>query len=275
MKDKRVLADWPEAKWLPPVGWHVVAIGMLVANLKMNGKGLAAQVEKSGCITGPEDEIIPKFWNFFDRREPLLVTWNGRGYDLPVLRQRALIKGVPTPRWFRSGNRYENYWYRYSTNWHCDLMDQLSDYGACVKTSMDLFAKAMGLPGKIGGDGGEVEAMFEAGEIERIAAYCECDVLNLYGIYLRWLMITGKIEGAGYERSQVQLAEFLRSDDKAHRADFLAKIAERRPCAVAQRPACLWPRSRGRFPDTRSLLSCIPRARSRSSRRSRTATPRP
>ena len=76
-----------------------MAIGMLVPNLKTTGKGLAAEVEKSGCITGPEDEIIPKFWSFFDRREPLLVTWNGRGYDLPVLRQRALIKGVPTPRW--------------------------------------------------------------------------------------------------------------------------------------------------------------------------------
>jgi 3'-5' exonuclease len=223
VKDKRVLGDWPENKWPPPVGWRVVAIGMLIAHQAMTAKGLATHVEKSGCITGPEDEIIPKFWEFFERREPLLVTWNGRAYDLPVLRQRALISAVPTPRWFRAGNRYENYSYRYSANWHCDLMDQLSDYGACTKTAMDLIAKAMGLPGKIDGNGAEVETMFEAGEIERIAAYCECDVLNLYGIYLRWLLVTGQMDGGGYKRSQAQFSEFLCANEKPHHAEFLAK----------------------------------------------------
>jgi predicted PolB exonuclease-like 3'-5' exonuclease len=222
VKDKHVLVDWPDNKWPPPVGWRVVAIGMLVARQEMTAKGLAIHVKKSGCITGPEDEIIPKFWEFFDRREPLLVTWNGRGYDLPVLRQRALIKAIPTPRWFQAGNRYENYSYRYSSNWHCDLMDQLSDYGTCTKTAMDLIAKAMGLPGK-NGNGAEVEAMYEASEIERIAAYCECDVLNLYGIYLRWLLVTGQMDGGGYKRSQSQLAEFLCTSKKAHHAEFLAK----------------------------------------------------
>jgi predicted PolB exonuclease-like 3'-5' exonuclease len=223
VKDKHVLEGWPEDKWPPPVGWRVVATGMLVAHQEMTGKGLAIQVEKSGCITGPEDEIIQKFWEFFDRREPVLVTWNGRGYDLPVLRQRALIGAVPTPRWFQAGSRYENYWYRYSANWHCDLMDQLSDYGACGKTGMDLIARAMRLPGKINGNGREVESMFEAGQIERIAAYCECDVLNLYGIYLRWLLVTGQMDGDGYKQSQAQFAEFLCASEKAHHAEFLAK----------------------------------------------------
>lgn len=223
VRDKRVLADWPADQWAPPVGWHVVAVGMLIANLKRTEHGLVAHVDKSGCITGPEDEIVSKFWSFFDKREPLLVTWNGRGYDLPVLRQRALIKGIATPRWFRAGNRYENYRYRYSTGWHCDLMDQFSDYGACAKTAMELVAKAMGLPGKIGGRGAEVEAMVEAGETDKIVAYCECDVLNLYGIYLRWLMTTGEISREGYERSQVQLAEFLGTNERAHYAEFLAK----------------------------------------------------
>jgi predicted PolB exonuclease-like 3'-5' exonuclease len=63
---------------------------MLIARQETTPQGLAIRVEKSGCITGPEDEIIRKFWEYFDRREPVLVTWNGRGYDLPVLRQRAL-----------------------------------------------------------------------------------------------------------------------------------------------------------------------------------------
>ena len=201
----------------------MVAIGLLVAKLQRTEKGFASNVVKSGSITGPEDEIIPKFWRFFDRCEPLLVTWNGRGYDLPVLRTRALIKGIPMSRWFKFGNRYENYSYRYSANWHCDLMDQISDYGACSKPAMDLIAKAMGLPGKLGGNGAQVQAMFEAGEIENVAAYCECDVLNLYGIYLRWLLVTGQMDRSGYECSQAQLANFLGTTDKAHHAEFLAK----------------------------------------------------
>jgi predicted PolB exonuclease-like 3'-5' exonuclease len=236
VKDKHVLADWPEDKWPPPVGWQVVAIGMLLAKLSKTGEGLVAHVEKSGCMTGSEDEIIGKFWEFFDRREPLLITWNGRGYDLPILRQRAFIRGVPTPKWFQAGRRFENYCYRYSADWHCDLMDQFSDYGACTKTSMDLFAKAMGLPGKIGGDGAEVETMFEAGEIEKLASYCECDVLNLYGIYLRWLMVTGQMGGAEYEESEKQLAAYLGAEEKSHHAIFLAKWDRRSHHSFATSP---------------------------------------
>jgi 3'-5' exonuclease len=150
------------------------------------------------------------------------VTWNGRGYDLPVLRQRAFIKGVPTPRWFKAGNRYESYGHRYSEQWHCDLMDQLSDYGACAKTGMDLMAKATGLPGKINGSGAEVEEMFQAGEIERIASYCECDVLNLYGLYLRWLLVTGQTDGPGYHQSLEEFVSALEASGKPHHASFLA-----------------------------------------------------
>jgi predicted PolB exonuclease-like 3'-5' exonuclease len=233
VKDKHVLADWPEEKWPPPVGWHVVAIGVLVAKLSKTSEGVSVYVEKTGCITGPEDQIIHRFWTFFDRHEPLLVTWNGRGYDVPVLLQRALIRGVPTPKWFQAGRRYESYSYRYSANWHCDLMDQFSGYGACTRTPMDLFARAMGLPGKLGGNGADVEAMFEAGEIENIAAYCECDVLNLYGIYLRWLMVTGQMGAAEYEESEKQLAEFLRAKNKAHHATFLARWDRRSQHSLA------------------------------------------
>jgi predicted PolB exonuclease-like 3'-5' exonuclease len=100
-------------------------------------------------------------------------------------------------------------------------MDQLSDHGACPKPPMDLFAKAMGLPGKIHGNGAEVEAMYKAGEIQRIAAYCECDVLNLYGIYLRWLFVTGQMQRFGYQSGQDQLSQFLGRQQKTHHAQFL------------------------------------------------------
>ena len=221
IKDPVVLGDWPTNKWPPPIGWRVVAIGMVLARFeRAAGSGGALCIEHSGCMTGGEDELISKFWSFFDRRKPVLVTWNGRGFDLPVLLQRAFIKGVPTPRWFQAGNRYEGYPYRYSGEWHCDLMDQLCDYGASPKLGMDIVARATGLPGKIGGDGAAVEAMWNAGEIAKIAVYCECDVLNLYGLYLRWLFLTGRIGTEGHVASLRQFEEFTRASDKPYCAEF-------------------------------------------------------
>lgn len=220
VKDPVVLGEFPANKWPPPVGWRVVAIGMVVARVQQVPDGPTLSISKTGCMTGEEDDLISRFWSFFDRSAPVLVTWNGRGFDVPVLLQRAFIKVVPTPRWFQAGGRYDGYGYRYSGDRHCDLMDQLCDFGASPKLGMDLMAKAMGLPGKIGGDGAEVEAMWAAGEVEKIAAYCECDCLNLYGLYLRWLYVTGRICDKGYRISREDFGAFVDVSNKPHHAEF-------------------------------------------------------
>ena len=211
VRDQAVLGDWPAGKWPPPVGWRVVAIGMVVARAGQSRDGFSLVPLKSGCMTGDEDDLIAKFWSYFGRTKPILVAWNGRGFDLPVLLQRAFIKGVATPRWFQANDRFNNYAYRYSGEWHCDLMDQLSDYGASAKLGMDMLARATGLPGKVGGDGSEVEFMWQAGEIEKISNYCECDCLNLYGLFLRWLLLTGRVGPIGYDASIGAFADFLRT----------------------------------------------------------------
>lgn len=223
VKDPAVLGeDWSDKKWPPPIGWKVVAIGMVVARVVPAGEDRSISIVKSGCMTGPEEELIPKFWSFFSRSAPTLVTWNGRAFDVPVLLQRAFVKGIPTPLWFQAGNRYDGYAYRYAADWHCDLMDQLSDYGASTKTGMDMVARVIGLPGKIGGAGSEVDAMWKAGEIQKIADYCEADCLNLHGLYLRWLLLTGRIGATGYAASVEDFAAFLGRSEKPHHREFLA-----------------------------------------------------
>ena len=88
---------------------------------------------------------------------------------------------------------------------------------------MDDVAASVGLPGKIGGHGSEVQGMYDAGAIEKIAAYCEGDVLNLYGLYLRWKFVTGEIDNFSYEFALDDLSAFLKGEQvqKAHCGEFL------------------------------------------------------
>jgi predicted PolB exonuclease-like 3'-5' exonuclease len=99
---------------------------------------------------------------------------------------------------------------------HCDLMDQLSDYRACASMSLDDVALAIGLPGKIGGHGSEVEAMVRRGEIDNVRAYCEGDCLNLFVLYVRWALLSGRIDPAGHNRFGAWLSAWKVSEMCAH-----------------------------------------------------------
>lgn len=227
IKDAAVVpADWDAARWPPPLGWRIIAIGMLAAKRS----GDCYSIEKLACGTGEERVLLEKFWTFVDKRQPLIVTWNGRGFDLPVLLHRAMLHRVQARAWF-GGSRTESYGYRYSADGHCDLMDQLTDYGAVQKTSLDLTAAALGFAGKPGVDGSQVETLFHDGRLADIAAYCETDVLNLYGVFLRWAHLTARLGSDGLSRSHEELATFLAREGPArpHLGDFLAGSPALRP----------------------------------------------
>jgi len=81
-----------------------------------------------------------------------------------------MMYGVPAAPWFMRGSKWDTYPQRYSPDWHCDLMEQMSDYRACTNMGLDDVAHALGLPGKIGGHGSEVEGMVERGELDRNVA---------------------------------------------------------------------------------------------------------
>ena len=205
IKDAAVMPpDWDATRWPPPLGWRVIAIGMLAATRSGEGYG----IEKLACGTGDERHLLDRFWTFVERRQPLIVTWNGRGFDLPVLLHRAMLHKVQAKTWF-GGSRTASYGYRYSADGHCDLMDQLTDYGAVQKTSLGLTAAALGFAGKCEADGSQVEALFNDGKVAEIAAYCETDVLNLYGIFLRWAHLTGRIDDPSLEQSLARMSAFL------------------------------------------------------------------
>lgn len=132
-------------------------------------------------------------WNAYGR--PTLVTFNGRGYDIPVLELAAYRFGYPVPSWFNVEARtYEQARNRYNTQSHLDLLDLLSNFGATrISGGLNLLANLIGKPGKTGVDGSQVQGLYEAGDVVAINDYCRCDVLDTYFVFLRTRLLLGKL----------------------------------------------------------------------------------
>jgi 3'-5' exonuclease len=130
-----------------------------------------------------------------------IVTWNGRGFDLPVIVARCLRHGIPF-RWYYATRDAR---YRYSIEGHCDVMDLLADHGAAKAYGLNLAAKLIGLPGKLDCKGSDVQTMIDAGQIEDVRAYCMQDVAQTAGLFMRTQFLRGDLSPAGY----VQAMEVL------------------------------------------------------------------
>jgi predicted PolB exonuclease-like 3'-5' exonuclease len=176
-----------------------------------------------------ESDTIDDFADFMTRYRPLLVTWNGRQFDLPVLALRALRHGVPSAWYYRgAGHRY-----RFSEDGHLDLADVISDFGAARMTSLDGAARLIGLPGKVGVDGSQVEGLFLAGQLEALRSYCLSDVAQTAFVFLRYRLVAGDIDLLTYRKAAAGLLAALEADGRF--APVLAGT-DRDRLLLAQRP---------------------------------------
>ncbi len=158
-------------------------------------------VEISVCVIGPdgsvdvlrplgggdEAQLLQNFWAGFAHRAPAvrLVTYNGRRFDMPVLVQRAIWHGVSPAALWRGEYRQR---FREA---HLDVMDVLSDYGSSTPLSQHELATMLGIPGKLGVDGGDVRQLFAEGRSQDISAYCTCDVATLTLAFARLGPVAG------------------------------------------------------------------------------------
>lgn len=151
----------------------------------------------SFCLrTHSEREILQTFFGVFERALPTLVSWNGKGFDIPVMSYRALANGVSAPRFFEEKSndmKYNNYQNRYHQR-HTDLMLKLATGGGFQK--LDTVATICGFAGKMDIDGSQVVPMVQQGEWDKLTTYCESDVLNTYLVYIRYLLMTGAVDMA-------------------------------------------------------------------------------
>ncbi len=157
-----------------------------------------------GSEDSSEHEIVQNFFDGVDKHTPTLVTWNGSGFDLPVLHYRGLINNVQAPRYWDLGEDDSNFkWNNYIGRFHLrhtDLMDVLAGYNNRAFAPLDEIAVLLGFPGKMGMSGSKVWQQFCAGEIKAIRDYCETDALNTYLVYLHWLFIRGQLTDADLQR---------------------------------------------------------------------------
>jgi predicted PolB exonuclease-like 3'-5' exonuclease len=178
-----------------------------------------------GEADAPEAELVQRFFDGIDKFAPTLVSWNGGGFDLPVLHYRALLHGVQAPRYWDTGGddrdfKWNNYLSRYHER-HTDLMDVLAAYQPRATAKLDEIASMLGFPGKMGMSGAKVWDAYLAGEIEAIRNYCETDVLNTYLVYLRFELIRGRLTPQAYQRELDLLRDTLARDERAHIGEFL------------------------------------------------------
>lgn len=153
--------------------------------------GVSFRLKSLSLETMSEDQILATFLRAFDKK-PTLVSWNGAGFDIPVIMYRAMHHKLSAPALFNPAVK-PDYLYRYG-EMHIDLMDKMSLYNGYQRQKLDTIASLCGFAGKGNIDGSQVVPMVQAGDWQKLTTYCESDVLNTWLIYLRWLILTGKMD---------------------------------------------------------------------------------
>ena len=196
----------------PPPHNQIVTVGCLL--LEDYAPKRLGIVGEGKC----EADMLNDLALWLDAKKPTVVTWNGRGFDMPVITSRALRHGVPMPWWFQ--DRHTRY--RYSTEGHFDLMDFLADFGATKNARLDAYAKLVGFPGKVGVDGSQVAPLVHAGKLDEVNAYCLCDVAQTAAIFLRVELLRGVFDRERYRAAARALLAFI--DEQPRLAPVAEKI---------------------------------------------------
>jgi predicted PolB exonuclease-like 3'-5' exonuclease len=207
------------SEFLPHPQQRIVAIACALR------RGDSLKLWSLGDPASGEKELLERFFEGIERFTPDLVSWNGGGFDLPVMHYRCMLHGVRAARYWEHGDedssfRYNNYLSRY--HWrHLDLMDALAGFQPRASASLADVAALLGFPGKLGFSGAQVWDAFQAGNIDGIRRYCETDVLNTYLILLAFERMRGQLTPTGHEAEMARVRELLDSSGEPHHREFL------------------------------------------------------
>lgn len=209
--------------FLPHHLQKVAAISLVMSNAKQ------LKVWSLGDEHADEKELITRFFTGIEKHSPTLVSWNGSGFDLPVLHYRALLHGIAAPTYWEIGENQQSFrWNNYLNRFHyrhLDLMDVLAAYQNKAFAPLDEISSMLGFPGKMGMSGAKVWEQYQAGHLKDIRDYCETDVLNTYCVYLRFELMRGTIDEAGYLQHIEKLRAYLGEEqDKPHLLEFLQRM---------------------------------------------------
>ena len=203
-----------ESPFPPSWAHRIVTLGCLWLDHGYRLKRIGViEDPEGGAATSDDDRerrLLQDFSRFVGRERPVLVTYNGRSFDLPVIALRSLCHGVSLAWYYRESNVR----YRYSEQGHLDLCDWLADHGATRSGSLDAIARLIGLPGKMGVDGSQVEGLYRAGQLPLIQQYCLADVAQTALLFLRFRLLQGQIAPDAYRACTQELLAALTADGR-------------------------------------------------------------
>lgn len=182
----------------PPIVWQIVALGCMSFQ--------DFEPEQIGCLRGETEQAkVAAYAAYLESDRPIVVTWNGRFFDCPVIGHRALRFGIPMPWWYGSpkGPRY-----RYGEQ-AIDLKDALADHGATTTSDLNQAARLVGWPGKGEITGADVASLHAAGQLAAIESYCLTDVAQLAAVWLRFELLRGNVKPKEWPRIAHRLLVFL------------------------------------------------------------------
>jgi predicted PolB exonuclease-like 3'-5' exonuclease len=196
----------------PIYAQQVIVVGALWLEQDHSFKRLWAMgpsgAEEAAGDAPDELTLLKELVDFVEEHRPTLVTFCGRGFDLPVLTLRCLHHGLAVPWLYDEQAGY----LKRRGDTHLDLLDLLAHHGAARYTSLDAASRLIGLPGKFEGvDGSKVEGLFRAGELERIQRYCLSDVVQTGFLLLRFQLLRGALT-SGYRQAALRLLRALKQD---------------------------------------------------------------
>ncbi len=200
------------SEFLPVCFHRVVSISAVMAD------GFGRFLRVSTLDGENERDKIAKFLAFIEDFNPRLVSFNGRGFDLPMIMARAMCYDLSAAAYFETNDRdnnkskWENYRSRYDGRFHLDLLDHISDFGAVRGLKLDHICASVGLPGKYDVHGDQVLQLYYAGEQAKIDEYCRSDVLNTYWLFLKYELLRGKITKDDYLNYIAVMGEFLQKE---------------------------------------------------------------
>jgi predicted PolB exonuclease-like 3'-5' exonuclease len=200
------ISQTSEVERLPAPPHHkIVVIGLLLFDP-------AYQVKRIAVLSEAKDEsgMLQDFARYLEAQRPCMVTFNGRGFDLPVIATRCLRYGIT----FRHYYHTRDVRYRFTADGHLDLMDYIADFGATKSAKLDVIAKLCGMPGKVGVDGKDVGPLVHAGKIQEVRDYCLCDVAQTAGVFLRLQLVRGEIDRERYIFGMNSLLAAIRENPK-------------------------------------------------------------
>lgn len=212
--------------FLPHHLQRIVAISLVFVNTQQ------IKVWSLGDESSSEQELISRFFKGIDQNTPTLISWNGSGFDLPVLHYRSLLHKITASMYWESGENLQSFrWNNYLSRFHyrhIDLMDILAGYQNKAFAPLDEISTLLGFPGKMGMNGAHVYEAYLNGNIKSIRDYCETDVLNTYCVYLRFELMRGTLSYEGYTQEMQRLRDYLKieSDKSPHLGEFLEAMKE-------------------------------------------------